>query len=586
MLLWAARIVREKKFNCKKTFADIPLIVFLVVMAISTYFSVDKHVSIFGYPTRLNGGLLSLISYALLYWGFVNNVGKKEIWLILKAGAVSTAIVSIYAILQKFGVDDQYWQEDVRSRVFATFGQPNWLGIWLAATIPLQIVIYSKANNKHKPRVALLILASTLALYFTRSKSALIGLFVGLFFIKLDSKRFVQPLALLSLVGIFALNLLGGNNSRSTEPGFNVTPSGDIRRALWSGTLKTVVSKPILGYGPETFAYVYPQFRPKEHNTTSEWELIYNKAHNEYLNYLATTGILGLSSFILVLIAFSWQFLVTFTSSKPKDKVLVSGFFAGWIALLVSIFFGFTTPTSSLLIFILPAAAIVYKKNKQVHYDKFILLPFMALGIVFTILSITSFISDFDYQKSTTLSDLGDQKLALRKISSALSLNPYSPIYRAQKAQILSDIQLTGTDHDHLSEIQDLYDEAIRESPQNAKLYESKAISLLLLSDKIDNPENIDTLYLKVVKLNPTDPKAYYKYALFKQKIGDTQSAINLLQKSLELKADYKEARIALGIIYESLENPEKAREQYLYVLENINPQDQDAIRFLDSLKN
>jgi len=584
-ILWGFKIYKDKKITLKRTPVDLPLVIFLIAMTISTYFSVDKYVSIFGYPTRLNGGLLSLIGYALLYWGFVNNIKKDDLWKILKAGAVSTFIVSVYAILQKFGIDDQIWQEDVRSRVFATFGQPNWLGTWLAAALPILAVGYILVKKKYKTIVALLIILSTLALYFTQSRSAMIGLFIGLLFLKTGSNRLVKPLTLIILIGSLATFSMGSQSVES-EPNYVITPSTDIRIIVWKGSLDMFAARPIFGFGPETFAYVYPQHRPAEHNTTSEWDLIYNKAHNEYLHYLATTGLVGLCCFLVVLMAFGWQFIKAYINTRPNQRIFISGLFAGWVAVLVSIFFGFTTPTSSLLVFLLPAsAAVLQNSNNNSRINKLLHIPIMIAGVVFILVAISSFTADVNYQKSIILNDSGNENKALEKIKSALLLHPFSPIYLAQKAQILTDLELTAK-NDFKNEIADLYDNAIRKSPHNTKLYENKAVSMLLLSNgDVAESGEIESLYLKTIKLSPTDPKQFYKYALFKQKQADTESAINLLNKSLDLKPDYKEARLALGIIYESAGSADKAKEQYLYILENINPADPDAIRFLDGLK-
>ena len=57
---------------------------------------------------------------------------------------------------------------------------------------------------------------------------------------------------------------------------------------------------PLFGTGVETFAYSYNFVRPLTHNLTSEWDYVYNKAHNEYFNYLATTGFIGLISYLFI----------------------------------------------------------------------------------------------------------------------------------------------------------------------------------------------------------------------------------------------------------------------------------------------
>jgi O-antigen ligase len=55
----------------------------------------------------------------------------------------------------------------------------------------------------------------------------------------------------------------------------------------------------------ETFAYSYYNFRPAQHNQLSEWDYLYNKAHNEFLNFLSTTGAFGLATYLLIILWFS-----------------------------------------------------------------------------------------------------------------------------------------------------------------------------------------------------------------------------------------------------------------------------------------
>ena len=54
----------------------------------------------------------------------------------------------------------------------------------------------------------------------------------------------------------------------------------------------------LIGTGTETFAFAFYRYRPAGHNLTANG-ILYNKAHNEYLNYLATTGLFGLASYLL-----------------------------------------------------------------------------------------------------------------------------------------------------------------------------------------------------------------------------------------------------------------------------------------------
>ncbi len=79
----------------------------------------------------------------------------------------------------------------------------------------------------------------------------------------------------------------------------------------------------------------------------------------------------------------------------------------------------------------------------------------------------------------------------------------------------------------------------------------------------------------KAKTLSPTDPRPW----LLEGKILGYQSeygqAIVSLQKALELKPNYAEARGTLATIYELQNNPRAALEQYHFILKYISPDDE-----------
>ena len=85
------------------------------------------------------------------------------------------------------------------------------------------------------------------------------------------------------------------------SPNSGGTESANIRMNVWSGAINAWRANPIFGTGVETFAFAYYKYKPVGQNLTSEWNFLYNKAHNEYLNYLATTGLFGLGSYLLMI---------------------------------------------------------------------------------------------------------------------------------------------------------------------------------------------------------------------------------------------------------------------------------------------
>jgi len=138
------------------------------------------------------------------------------------------------------------------------------------------------------------------------------------------------------------------------------TESGDIRKIVWTGAFDLFKKYPVFGSGVETFAFAYYQTRPMEHNLTSEWNFLYNKAHNEYLNYLSTTGVLGITTYLSLI--FYILYLLNIKIFKDRENIHInSALLSGFISILITNFFGFSTVGLNVLLFIFPAIFIALK---------------------------------------------------------------------------------------------------------------------------------------------------------------------------------------------------------------------------------
>ena len=190
VVAWLVKMIVAKKVIFRRSFWDLPLLLFLISQVLATIFSLDRHTSLWGYYTRAHGGLMSTISYLLLYWALISNfqcsnepIHDTKLINCLKAILISGFLVAGYGILEHFGIDKTYWVQDVQNRVFSTFGQPNWLAAYLTTIIflPLAFSFTSKKSSKSKNfnfLVAgsyLLFTVFYLALLFTKSRSGLLA---------------------------------------------------------------------------------------------------------------------------------------------------------------------------------------------------------------------------------------------------------------------------------------------------------------------------------------------------------------------------------------------------------------------------
>ncbi|MFW6110229.1 MAG: O-antigen ligase family protein [Patescibacteria group bacterium] len=304
----------------------------------------------------------------------------------LKSLLTTGFLVSIYGIGQHFGIDNSYWIQDSTLRVFATLGQPNWLAAWLLLLLPFSWLFFFSTKKRGRNLLyATLTLVLFTSFWFTYSLSGLLGLgvTVSVFLILRSPKYFLakwKKTLFLSL-GYFSIILLNlgplKERARKTikhmtqkEAAYAAeyippTERGDtlkIRKLVWQGAIDLWKSTPkniVLGTGPETFAYAFLAFRPQQLNNTSEWDFLYNRAHNEYIDILCEHGLLAFGAYTYLIIKF-----IHYATKKKKPNAsqnLSSALVSGWVGLLVTNFFGFSVVPTALLFWLYPAICICVK---------------------------------------------------------------------------------------------------------------------------------------------------------------------------------------------------------------------------------
>jgi len=580
---WLIKMVLSKKIIFKRTFLDFPLFLFFLSQFISTLFSIDHHTSLFGYYSRLNGGLLSTICYLLLYYAFVANMTKKTALSLIRYSLFTATIISIYGILEHFGIDAQYWVQDVKNRVFSTLGQPNWLAAYLVGLIPL---VWALSLNKQNPFI---LNTSYLILYtcllFTKSRSGFLGfltafsLFWLLTLINIKNRRQVLNRFLFFAFSTLFLSLVIGTpftprasqiykkftkitpspiqTTSKPKPQPGGTPSGEIRKIVWRGAIKIFQHHPLLGTGPETFAYSYYWYRPREHNDTSEWDFLYNKAHNEYLNYLATTGIFGLGSYLLVIAAFiGWNLKKIRQTPKARCYALLSGY----SGLLAAHFFGFSVVITNLFFFLFPALALVLyqdtKKKLTLKQTKsnwnssltIILILFSLFIINYSLLKY--WYADTLFAKAKKETKAGNVVEAFQHLQKAVKIRK-EPLYYNELANassvlsVLLQQQKEATAASQMAQFSiEQSDKALKISPYNLNYWKTRTKMFYNLGQvNSDYYQKALKTLLQASKLAPTDAKIFYNLSVLYRYLGEKQKAMETLKKTLKLKPDYPAAQ-------------------------------------------
>lgn len=656
---WIHKMIQSKTFIFKRTILDLPLLIFLISQVFSTIFSIDPHTSIWGYYSRSNGGLLSIISYLLLYWAFVSNIESKQVPKVLLAAVVSATVISLWAISEHFGVSPSCvilrgefnvdcWIQRVQERVFATLGQPNWLSAYLAMLLFPTFYFLLTAQKRWQLIIYYLLLtAFYLAFTFTYSNGGTVGFLAGLLvtvislgYTQIKKKErnlsYLKPLFL--VLGIFIIiNLIFGaaptrrfqlskllpqNSSPASQPDQSIpqggsqlenggAETGKIRLIVWQGALEVFKHYPILGSGVETFAYSYYNFRPASHNLTSEWDFLYNKAHNEYLNYLATTGLLGTLSYLALIFTFIfWCCQYLFKQKKLSKQYLFTTFLlASYISYLVQNFFGFSVVVIALFFYLFPALTLVYNQQatqvksfpsilkivpwqkrflnltSHIYTPALIIVYLLAAFLAFSLIRFWN--ADTIFALGVRNSEAGNAGRAYNLLSTSVEENSWEPFYRSELGFAAASAAVALSDTDATLSAA-LKEQSLREtrlalsiSPKNVSFWRTAIrtyYQLAALDPKL-NQETLDAID-EAIKLAPTDPKLYYNKAIILGQIDKSEPAIDALKKAVELKPNYKEAYMALGLFYFDQKEIEKAVYSMNRALKSA-PNDQEVLNHL-----
>ena len=641
---WLLKGILSGKLQVASSHLDIPIALFLLVQVISYFVSIDKHVSIWGYYSRQHGGILSTISFILLYYGFISNVTKETLAKVLKLAIFSGALVGAYGVLQHFGIDKHLWVQDVARRVFSSLGQPNWLAaymnIMLFLCLGMGLNYYKQKEPQSKLNHVILIYILPaiflLTILYTKSRSGLLGFIAAdaIFWLLIFKQQRIKKIIIIFHIALLLLSFITGLHDtplhRFTLPGIvskyrsgqidetiidrgpgtvlslGGTESSQIRKYVWQGALNAANANPFFGTGVETFAWAFYKYRPVEHNLTSEWDFLYNKAHNEYLNFLTTTGYIGLGTYLLLISTFIFYTLrlILKSSSHFAQRSLLAGLLASWISILVTNFFGFSVVVISIFFWLIPASFLVligsHSKNVKhiprmsIWFKRVLITITLLLGGLLLTLLARFWYADILYSEGQDLVSSGYSLEGRRKLAKALSLRPDEPRYWSELAYAEGLLSQSAYQREESSRAAQLKAEAISFqvvarsiSPNNLNLVKDSVRLLYLLSETDPKLLSLAISEIKEAQLlSPNDPKLLYNLALLYS--GDDEQSdlvIPTLKESIELKSNYRDARILLGLFYLQADQSKLAKLQFEYVINNINSSDQEAADYLKQLE-
>jgi hypothetical protein len=169
------------------------------------------------------------------------------------------------------------------------------------------------------------------------------------------------------------LSALQNITMRSQKYEGELEGDGNARVAMWKGSLPWIKDHFFIGSGLDTVKYMFPLYRRPEYGILEGGHhLTPDRLHNEYINTLATKGVVGFILYYGVVIGFSFYFILTWIFKNRHNPYLycVIGTSTGALLYLVQVLFNFGVVATLTLFYLLLCFSIAMSYHKDFRSEE------------------------------------------------------------------------------------------------------------------------------------------------------------------------------------------------------------------------
>ena len=282
----------------------------------------------------------------MLFYGSRVFLSEKNIKTFLWLFAIGMTIAMVYTVFMHatyaFGEKESHWV------MWPFFKDHTIYGAMTAFLVPLLFGMYF--SKKHDPLIQAILLTfiiiNLVALFFSYTRAAWLSIIAALFvWLLIHFKiKFSLIAGVAATIGIFVFfswtsieQSLSKNKSEHTTEDFgkrlesaaNVTTDASNLERInrWSCAIAMFQERPIVGFGPGTYAFEYARFQEPENMTIISTNFgDGGNAHSEYLGPLAEMGFMGLITVLILISAIFYKGITLYIhwpSENREMKVLI-----------------------------------------------------------------------------------------------------------------------------------------------------------------------------------------------------------------------------------------------------------------------
>lgn len=291
----------EKKLT-QHSFFDYAVAFYLATLALSVILSSHKIISLKFFINAF-GYLIVCV-----YWTKHSVSSKKLLTQVVKTFFVFAILVSVFSMTKHSLMGFSFHTTNEMTEPF--FEEHGTYAAYLSIIFGFSFVI-SLSHIEEKGLKNLAILTSiitivAITLSYTRAAWLSCIFIIGLFFV-FKAKSLLRNRYFWIFTGLLLLIFIVFSSSLLVELQRNALTILDVQRNVsnlerinrWVAAINMFISKPLVGFGVGTYPIHYYEFQNPIFSTIISD--MYAGAHNDYLQYLAEGGIIGLSGWLVLL---------------------------------------------------------------------------------------------------------------------------------------------------------------------------------------------------------------------------------------------------------------------------------------------
>ena len=334
----------------------VAIVAFVAWNVLATGLAIDPWHALVGEQLQYQG-LAATLAYAVFFiagYSTIRDVRRRTVFVV--AIAIAGAIVAIYALIQRAGLDP-IWSRLPDDRVFSTLGHPTALAAYLAVAFPFVLALALPRQTWARrgvviAAVVLIVAASA----FTLSRGGYLGLGSGAAALAVGVWRIRGPVVRRHWFAVALAVLMLGVVTITTLPGVRDVTDRVVARALrttdlgegsvqmhldqWTVATAIVADHPVVGTGPDTYVLLFDRYRdevlaPDRAALMSRFRP--ESAHNVYLQIAAGAGLPALLAYLAIIMLSATRMLAGIRSAAlPTARIFALTCLTAVVAHLVT----------------------------------------------------------------------------------------------------------------------------------------------------------------------------------------------------------------------------------------------------------